>query len=115
MTFNEIKELVSSDLFSENDCTPSAFMSNYVTNIEDCDEDTDPEFLEALKSLGDFECVEQHGGEGQGEDYYSVFHFKDHDVYIQFQGWYMSHSGSEFEKMFEVRPEEVMVTQYNRV
>lgn len=115
MTFNEIKELIGSNLFSDNDCGPTSWMHNDIQTVEDCDEDTNPDFLEALKTLGEFSCVEEHGGEGQGDDYYAVFHFKDHDVFIQFQGWYASHHGSEYEEMFEVRPKEVMVTEYNRV
>lgn len=115
MKFNEIKKLIESDLFSENDCGPEQWMWRDFPKVEDCDEVTNPEFVEALKTLGEFDCVEKHGGEGQGDDYYAVFHFKDHNVFIQFQGWYASHSGSEYEEMFEVRPEEVTVTQYNRV
>ena len=115
MTFNEIKELIDSDLFSDHDCGPAQWMWRDFPKVENCDEDTNPEFLEALKTLGEFDCVEEHGGEGQGDDYYAVFNFKDHNVFIQFQGWYASHHGSEYEEMFEVRPEEVMVIEYNRV
>jgi hypothetical protein len=58
--------------------------------------------------------VEHHGGEGQGEDYYTVWHFPIPDVYINFYGWYASHSGSEYEGMEHVEPKEVMVTQYHK-
>lgn len=41
--------------------------------------------------------VDHHGGEGKGEDYWSVFsvtHF-DEVYYFKIDGWYASHCGSE--------------------
>lgn len=61
-----------------------------------------------------FELVDSYGGEGQGEDYWSVYKFTDgtDEVFVQFDGWYQSYSGCEFNKCFFVKPREVMVTQY---
>jgi hypothetical protein len=39
----------------------------------------------------------------------------DEEVYIQFDGWYQSYAGSEFEEYFEVTPEVRPTTYYNRV
>lgn len=61
------------------------------------------------------EVVRQYGGEGEGDTYYTVYHFPHLDLYVQFHGWYASHIGSEFEEMFEVKPEQVTVTQYKAV
>ncbi len=61
------------------------------------------------------ECVEDFGGEGQGEDYYSVWHFPKIDLYVKFEGWYASGTGSEYNRMYEVKPKEVTVTKYNAV
>jgi len=62
-------------------------------------------------------CVAEHGGEGKGEDWWKVFHFIDHDVYIKVQGFYQSYSGTEFydgwDSCTEVKPQEVVVTVYN--
>tara|TARA_R110000868_G_scaffold76573_6_gene220169 strand:- start:5613 stop:6038 length:426 start_codon:yes stop_codon:yes gene_type:complete len=67
--------------------------------------------------LGHTERMASHGGEGEGEDYWSVWYFDKHDVYIKVQGYYQSYNGTEFEdgwdSCFEVVPEEVMVTVYN--
>lgn len=59
---------------------------------------------------------EDVGGEGQGDDYYSVYSFShgDEKVYIKFDGYYSSSYGSEFEEMFEVYPEVVEIVVYNR-
>lgn len=59
-------------------------------------------------------CVESHGGEDQGRDFYSVYKFstQDETVYIKFQGWYASYNGSEFEEWNFVEPVEKMITVY---
>lgn len=51
-----------------------------------------------------FECVDQHGGEDEGRDYYWVWKFirGDESTAIRFQGWYASHYGSEYEDFVEV-------------
>lgn len=60
------------------------------------------------------DCVEQHGGEGEGEDYYTVYYFaNDTDIiYVKFQGWYQSYNGSEFTKWFFVVPKQITQTIY---
>jgi hypothetical protein len=64
-------------------------------------------------SIG-FECVEQHGGEGEGEDFYTVYKFtKDSEtVYVKFQGWYQSYNGSEMTGWAFVTPKTVEVVVY---
>ena len=114
MTFEEITQVLGSELFDENYHGPEKWMYKDVySSADEIEEEGD--FKETFRTLGKFEMVEKFGGEGSGDDYYAVYHFIDHDVYIKFQGWYASHSGSEYEEMYEVRPEQVTVTQYNRV
>ena len=59
--------------------------------------------------------VDQYGGEEQGENYYSIWHFPKYDVYIKFHGWYYSYDGTTYDRMYQVEPKEVLVTQYNAV
>lgn len=63
-----------------------------------------------------FKHVANHGGEGEGEgeDFWSVYKFSDStgEVYVQFQGYYMSYDGSTFQEFFFVVPREVSVVQY---
>lgn len=76
----------------------------------DADEDNES-FTEANVK---FELEDSYGGEGQGEDYWTVYKFTDgtDEVFVQFDGYYASYSGSEFDSWFFVKPQEVMVTQY---
>ena len=121
LTFEEIEKIITSDLFRENEMSPEHFMQDETwtysglmqTNYAETG--YSPEFLDALKLLGDFELVDGYGGEGFGERYWSVYHFKTHDIFIKFDGWYQSYRGSEFEKMFQVVPEEVTVIKYKPV
>ena len=61
-----------------------------------------------------YEFADHYGGEGQGEDYWTVYKFtKDGEtVYLKWQGWYSSYNGSEFESVSEVKPVERVVTFY---
>ena len=61
---------------------------------------------------------DNHGGEGEGDRYWSVYSFTDESgakIFIQFDGYYASYVGSEYDTYFEVKPKEVLVTQYFRV
>ena len=70
-------------------------------------------YLEEV-GIGDWEEVDQYGGEGRGETWYSIKYFKDHDIYIRTDGWYASYHGTEFDDGYgkEVKPIKKMVTVY---
>lgn len=63
-----------------------------------------------------FEHQDNYGGEGQGEDYWSVYKFTDknskEECWVKFDGFYQSYNGSEFNEWFFVTPVERMVTFY---
>lgn len=65
---------------------------------------------------GEFKEVEQEGGEGEGDYWYSVKHFKHHNIYIKVEGSYSSYHGTDFYDGFNscsnVRPVEKIVTVY---
>lgn len=63
------------------------------------------------------ELEAHHGGEGEGDSFWSVYSFAQggDKVYVQFDGWYASYNGSEFDSHFFVEPKQVMVTQYDKV
>ena len=66
--------------------------------------------------LGDWKEVEQEGGEGQGEEWYSVKHFKKYDVYIRIDGYYASYDGTTFDDdYYEVKPKEKKIVVYEAV
>ena len=73
------------------------------------------EFTEACRSAKINYSQEGHfGGEGQGDDYWTVYSFTNGTdvVYVKFQGWYASYSGSEFTEWFFVEPKKVEVVEY---
>lgn len=76
-----------------------------------------PEYKEMThEKLGDFEEVVQHGGEDQGSEWYVVFYFKDHDVYIRCDGYYSSYNGTDFDDGWDccsqVIPTQKTITVY---
>lgn len=64
--------------------------------------------------VGASEVVERYGGEGQGETYYVVRYFRDHDVYLRADGVYTSYEGVEWgwEDVREVKPKQKTITVY---
>lgn len=63
------------------------------------------------------EYVDNYGGEEMGRDYWSVYSFaKDGEtVYVQFDGWYESYNGSEYEEWFFVEPKPVQKIEFVKV
>lgn len=57
---------------------------------------------------------DRYGGEGQGEEYWSVYLFKtsDETFFVKFDGYYASYNGADFNDWFFVEPKQVMVTKY---
>lgn len=76
-------------------------------------QEKEKEWLDSL-GIGEIEEVEQYGGEGQGDTWYSVKYFKDHDVYIRTDGYYSSYNGTDFDEGYgyEVKPTEKTITVY---
>jgi len=64
--------------------------------------------------LGTVLEVDQYGGEGEGERWWSTKHFVDHDVYIKIRGYYSSYNGTDFDYGYgeEVRPVQKTITVF---
>ena len=65
--------------------------------------------------IGPFKVIDKYGGEGKGDEWWKVFYFEDHDVYMKITGWHTSHHGVDFdgwEEASEVRPIEKTITVY---
>lgn len=71
--------------------------------------------LENGELLKDYYQVDGYGGEGQGDNYYMVYHFPNADIFIKFYGWYASYHGAEYSDMYLVEPKEVTITEYHFV
>lgn len=70
--------------------------------------------FENFGEIGAWEEVQKYGGEDQGSTWYSVKHFKDHDVYIRTDGYYQSYNGTDFYDGYgkEVTPKEKTITVF---
>ena len=120
LNFEQLKELF--DNFGEDDgdfdsreLINNFFQSEYDSSdynelIEELSDDSAR--LETILAIGPWEQMDSYGGEGSGDDYWSVYYFSIHDIYIQFDGWYASSYGSEYQGMFRVYPRQVTSTQY---
>jgi len=116
LNYQQIAALIDEMAGNDIDISEEQWMHTNVPLSIDRLDDFDPARLKEIYTLfGKIELVDQHGGEGEGDSYWTIYHFVDHDVYIQFDGWYASYVGAEFNEKFEVRPEQVMVTQYRQV
>lgn len=64
--------------------------------------------------FGPFRNVAKKGGEGQGEEWWTITYFEAHDVYIRVDAFYMSYDGTDFSdsEFKQVRPVRVEVTEY---
>jgi hypothetical protein len=65
--------------------------------------------------LGEVTEVEQFGGEGQGDTWFSIKHFLKHDIYLKVNGYYQSHYGTAiygWNKVQVVAPKEKTITVY---
>ena len=69
-----------------------------------------------VEGLGLVTRVEEHGGEDQGTEWYVVYKFEDHDVYIKVSGYYTSYNGTDFDGGWaccsDVKPTEKTITVY---
>jgi len=120
MTTQTLKQLVAAILAEADSDIINNFFESEMSDEYNSDYDSE-EFTSFLDELAEnkisFEHMDNHGGEGEGEDYWSVYKFtKGTDgVFVKFSGWYQSYNGSEFTEFFFVTPKEVMVTQYFKV
>lgn len=107
------------DLLNEadSDIINEFFHSELTENTRwDSDEVTD--FRKKLSDEGiSFEHIDNYGGEEMGREYWSVYKFftDNESLYVQFDGWYQSYNGSEYEEWFFVEPRQVQVTQFTKV
>lgn len=90
--------------------------AHYEDSVSEFAHTDDAELKDTTPEIGPFKEVDQHGGEGEGEDWWSVKHFTDHNIFIKVSGNYQSHNGTDFEDwedaVKEVKPKEKVVTVY---
>lgn len=70
---------------------------------------------ELKDEFGEVTLIAEHGGEGEGEEYWKVFHFADHDTYIKYDARYTSYEGVEWDGVdfYEVHPKSKTITYFD--
>lgn len=91
-TYEEILEILKSELSVEN-LAFHEFPENWYGKRENGDIDYSQWIHPELGTVVE---VDEYGGEGQGEQWYTVLHFVDQDVYIRVDGFYTSFNGTDF-------------------
>ena len=102
---------------TSNDILESFFESAMTDEYSKWDNEEIKEFRSVLASdLIQFKHQDNYGGEGMGEDYWSVYKFTDgkEQVFVKFEGWYASYNGSEFSEWFFVVPALKTITIYEK-
>jgi hypothetical protein len=113
-----IKQLVT-NILTEHDMARDFFRSETPKHSQWLTKGSEEDlFLQAAEEAGvTFEHEANHGGEGQGEQYWSVYKFTkgSESVFVKFNGSYQSYNGSEFDEWFFVEAKSVEVVQYFRI
>ncbi len=98
-------------------------LENHYDNLSEGEQDNgggidEFDFAEegTIIGLGTFKEIEQKGGEGEGETWYSVKHFPEQNLYLRINGYYASYDGTSFEDWEDcvkiVNPVQKTVTVY---
>lgn len=118
MSLKEVVKTLLSEM-DTSDITENFFHGGFELKKSKWDSEEGIAFKEGLKQLGltKVASVESYGGEGQGDTYYNVYEFSDGEesVFVQFDGWYQSYNGAEYQGCFFVEPKQVTKTEYVRV
>lgn len=96
--------------------------TNYKGEVSFCELDKD----EFKGESGIFEFkdhvmtrLEDHGGEGQGDQYWVVFKIETKDLsecrYYKWSGYYASYDGGYLENLYEVTPTIKTITVYKKI
>lgn len=99
--------------FFHSDIDTGQMADYYITSNFDYEDGETPGFDE-LECQVDY--VKSFGGEGQGDNYWSVYRFTKkntgEEVYIRFEGYYASYIGAEFREFLVVKPTVKTITVY---
>lgn len=101
----------------DSDVINDFFQSAMQDEFSKWDSEETTKVIKLFRNLSiSFKHVDSHGGEGEGEQYWSVYQFADKNTeeqcWVKFDGWYQSYNGSEFTDWFFVTPKEKLITVY---
>lgn len=67
-----------------------------------------------IEEFGKYSIVASKGGADEGSEFWIVYYFDEHDVFIKVDGYYTSYDGVSEIEAFEVFPKEVTITIYQK-
>jgi hypothetical protein len=91
------------------------FSSEFSPEHSTWDDDEQTIFKNALlKNKIEVNHVDNYGGEGEGEEFWSVYSFTKGEttIYVKFDGSYYSYDGSTYDEWSFVEAKEKMITVY---
>ena len=100
-----------------NACMQKMFHQDFDEEISEYDDEETRAFKIALEAKKiTVKHVQHYGGEGEGEQYWTVYSFSNASelVFITFDGYYQSYDGATYRGFYEVEPVEKLVTFYER-
>jgi hypothetical protein len=113
-----LKDVETLLIESEEDTKRALFNDDYSSEFSKYDSEEEAKFKSKLQLLGiDVASVYHYGGEGEGEEYHTVWKFSrdKEEVYFKFDGYYQSYDGATYHEYFQVEPKEVKVIRYGPV
>lgn len=116
-----IKEIVTKVLASDLAqmfVRSELFYGDFNQAQSEYDADSGVEFKKELSDAGlTVEYIDQFGGEGMGEQYYSVYKFTlgEESCHVKFDGFYASYNGADYDDWSFVEPKEVMKIDWVQV
>lgn len=115
MLKEQVKNLLNE---AETDVKNCFFKSEMSDNSGEMDYFDDlAEFCQSCRELGiNFKYEDSFGGEGQGDDFWSVYSFfnSEDKVYVKFSGWYQSYCGTEYTDWLFVEPKQKTITVFEK-
>lgn len=113
MLKNQIEKLLNE---AECDVKNCFFHSDATNNAEDNSwYDGSDGFNQSCREAGiDYKHENSFGGEGMGDEYWSVYSFSqgEEKVFVKFSGWYQSYNGAEYTEWLFVEPKQKTITVY---
>ena len=108
----ELTEIIGADTY--DGIQNALFQGEYNVEHGKWDDDVCSAFRQKLAELNiKIENEDQHGGEGEGDQYWNVYRFSrgDEEVFAKFDGSYASYCGSEFYEWYfcEKTPQQIFV------
>jgi len=120
MKATNFKDTITALLNDADSDIRRAFFNSETPEISKWTKEGDEEytFVKTAEAQGiTYAHVDNYGGEGQGDEYWSVYEFTlgEDKIYVKFNGYYQSYNGSEYDEYFFVEPKEKVVTEYVKV